>query len=746
MLGICKDRNRVRTMNFNILTFHLSKNFGAVLQTLALQEYIKSLGYSAGIFNYLRPENRMENRTFRARVSRAIGSVIDNHQAIETQEQKFSEFRKNFDLNDEIDADIFISGSDQVWNMGESLDPMFFLRFLDDTIYKASYAASMRRAQIPSDQVGLFKKYIDSFDSISVREQSVKECIEQYINKEVTVNVDPTLLHDKDFYEKYAVPVRGVPERFILAYILHIPKNGNKLLKWLKSEQNAEIVLLDNSGQIGYFIKNDLVIKDAGPGEFLWLMKNSESIVTTSFHGVCFSLIFEKEFYAIVNPASPGRISDLLAKFGIMPIQESDKIFFRNNMIDWKNVENVLQSERKASENYLRNVYKNAIARKKNNKEKNGNVVEILASCTGCGACEATCPVSAISMVLNKKGFYEPQIDQAKCINCGKCLKNCPLNQKMVMKSIKAYYGWHKDRDVLFNSSSGGAFYALSENVMRNGGIVIGAAYTDDFSDVVFRSSEEVSRNAFMKSKYTASRSSDIYPRIKKSLDLNKKVLFCGTPCQCAGVRRVFGSENENLILCDFVCGGMPSLHFFREHVSMLERKFSSKIISYDFRPKNWGWGRHRVLVSFANGKKYAKFYFADSYFKLFVNKASVRETCEECSFYHYHRSDITIADFWGYKGAGVKKNKKGMSMIICNTDRGYELLNNSEGLELYDLDISLTSYTVREKIPDDKRLNARAEFFEKSQIGFENAAMSLYDINELRYYFWRICHALHLK
>ena len=735
-------------MKINIITYHSFNSFGGVLQTFAIQAFLSNLGNEVGIFDYKQIDNKGKSKTFRGKVSYILKKLIDNKRIIEEQNKKFDKFRKdNLILNYDTECDVFISGSDQIWNAGISFDPMFFLSFLDKKVCKASYAASMLTANIPKEKEELVSKYLNDYDLISVREPSVKECIKKYTNTPISINIDPTLLHCGDFYENYATPVKDLPKRYILAYILHIPKNGNKILKWLKKEQELDIVLLDNSGQIRYFLKNDFVVNNAGPSEFLWLFKNAQSVVTTSFHGVCYSLIFEKEFYPIVNPASPARITDLLRKFDMEPLKESNKKFRRNININWKHVREVLQIEREKSIDYINRIGIKLTEKSISYEFPKGCVDKLIKKCTGCGACEAVCPVSAIQMVLNKRGFYEPKIDYEKCTKCGKCMRKCPLNIRCVKEPLKAYYGWHKDSTILFNSSSGGAFHALADKMLKENGVVIGAVYSDDFRDVIFRSNEEISVDAFKKSKYTVSRSSDIYPRIKKYLDDGRKVLFTGTPCQCAGIKSVFGDNNDNLILVDFVCGGMPSLLFFREHIEMLEKRYSSKITNWDFRPKNWKWGRYHVLVNFSNGRTYKKIYFGDSYFKLFINKASVRSTCDECPYYHYHRSDITIADFWGYERIGIKKHNEGMSMIICNTNKGQEYFSNTEGMILKDLDLINIAYTVKEKIPNEQVLNSQKEFFELSEtIGFEKAASQLYDFNEFKHYFRRMLSALHLK
>lgn len=731
--------------DFNIITFHSAINFGAALQAYALQEFIKKQNYNVGIYDYIMPRAIGLKATFRAKVKKILTKFARDDKAKSREIQKYLEFReKHFNLNLETDSRVFVTGSDQVWNLNNSMDSMFFLQFLNNSVYKISYAASMAKTDIPNDRKDLLKKYLKTFDAISVREEGIKESLTPLCDKEISVNVDPTLLHDKAFYRNIASPVEGIPEKYILAYILHIPKNGNRLIKWLRKETGLPVVLLDSSGAVGMVIKNNMVVRDAGPREFIYLFDNAECVVTTSFHGTCFSLIFEKEFYSVVNPDSPSRISNLLKKVGIQPINESDTQFTRRDNIDWEHVRDVLAHERECSRRYIRDAFEKA--KTKQTHKPSGTVALMNETCTGCAACEDVCPTNAIIMVLNSKGFYEPSIDETKCVNCSKCIQSCPLNTKLVVWPKKAYYGWNSSPDVLFKSSSGGAFYSIAQTVLQKGGVVFGAAYSEEWRDIVFECTDDVALEKLQKSKYTVSAASGVYKKIRKYLNDGRTVLFTGTPCQCAGIKSVFGDKYENLIVCDFVCGGMPSLSFYQEHIEALQKKYGSTIESLDFRPKDWGWGRYRFFVRLKNGEKYIKRDFADSYFRCFNSKVSERRVCEGCPYYHFHRSDFTIGDYWGYRAAGIKKNKGGMSLVVCNNEKAEKMFGEIKDFEKFEIPIEYTHYTVRDRIPRPNIIKEQDRFFKLAEEkGFEAAALEMYDINELHYYIKKLRKMLHL-
>jgi coenzyme F420-reducing hydrogenase beta subunit len=721
-------------LDFNIVTFH-GMNYGATLQAFALKSYLNELGYNAGVFSYKKTGLGLSGKSLKGRISSFLGSLNRSEADSLEKKNKFESFHERYlNLNEDGDSRIFLTGSDQVWNASRALDPTYFLRFVDNIRYRASYAASMGTDKIPNDKKDVFKRYIESLDKVSVREEGARKCIEEIYTGDISVNVDPTLLHDKEFYTDYTVPIKDIPDHYILAYILHIPKNANALLKWLKAELGYEIVLID-SGAASHAITHDHIVKTAGPEEFLWLFQNADAVVTTSFHGTAFSLIFEKEFYSIVNSAMPSRITNLLNLFGMKPVSDSEKRYERNDKVEWEKVRSALRKEKEKSREYLTDVYQSALQKTK--KEYVGNVLSMRNECTGCAACEYSCPVNAISMSLNQEGFYEPAIDSNKCINCGKCIRICPLNKKMIIPKKKTYYGWSMKQEIILNSSSGGVFRSLADHILDQKGVVVAAIYSDDWRSVVFCDTDAVSVERMQKSKYTVSNPEGVYRRIRKYLDQNRKVLFCGTPCQCAALEAIFGHDNENLISCDFVCGGMPSLSFYREHLDWLENKYKSVITNLDFRPKDWGWGRHRLKVQFENGKKYIRREFADSYFCCFADKKiSVRETCYECPYRHYHRADITIADFWGYAAAGIEKNKYGISLIVANSDRGQFYVESMSDFDLHEMDEKFARYAFMPKAPIESKVKARRQLFELArQKGFEAAATELYDFSAAKHY-----------
>lgn len=302
------------------------------------------------------------------------------------------------------------------------------------------------------------------------------------------------------------------------------------------------------------------------------------------------------------------------------------------------------------------------------------NNISTVKNCANCGSCVNICPRSAIR-IGEEKQFYYPAVVEKKCTNCGLCLEHCPVNHiPGATVPVAAFGGWSHDDQLVLNSSSGGAFGALAEKVIGEGGVVFGCAFTKDHRSVALRSSDEAQLRELRKSKYVESLPSNAFSSAKSALDDGRKVMFCAAPCQIAGLKAFLGKEYDGLLTCDFACGGFPSHALYREYIEGLEKKYHSEVISVDFRPKTHGWERHAILVRFKNGKQYNRLGTEDDWFRAFLyGKLTVRENCLSCPFSDHHAADITLADYWKYRSCSDLKNDDGISLILCNNEKGLE-------------------------------------------------------------------------
>lgn len=310
-------------------------------------------------------------------------------------------------------------------------------------------------------------------------------------------------------------------------------------------------------------------------------------------------------------------------------------------------------------------------------------------NCTGCAACDISCPKNAIAMKEDSEGFLYPHINSEKCDICGICIKICPVQTVPHGKSKivpTLYAGWTNDENLLNQSSSGGVFSELADNVICKGGVVFGAAYdkTMKVRHVVVETNEDL--KALRGSKYVQSDVSDTYAQVQKYLKEERQVLFSGTPCQIVGLRAVIKKGFDNLLTCDLLCHGVPSPKVFRMAINSIEKRYGSKVVGVFFREKSCGWLYPTIHIEFANGR-YLNENNTDNHFNLgFLKNIYLRPSCYQCPIKPGGpKADITLGDFWEllkYNPSLI--NRDGTSAILINTEKGRQMiLKKCSGLTL---------------------------------------------------------------
>lgn len=359
------------------------------------------------------------------------------------------------------------------------------------------------------------------------------------------------------------------------------------------------------------------------------------------------------------------------------------------------------------------------------------NNISEYSDCANCGACYNICPTSAITVDTGKI-FYSVNVDPEKCINCGICKTVCPVNNTEKRQHIiSSYGGCSNDLKIVKTSSSGGAFYEISKKIIADGGIVFSAVYTDDFKEVYFCGTDEKSLQSMMKSKYVESRVGLSFRAVKAELESGREVMFCGAPCQVAGLKRYLRRDYSNLLTCDFSCGGMPSHKIYSQYLDGIEKKLRSPISGVDFRPKIYGWDMHTIKIDSISGRKYVKMFMQDPYFYSFIgNHISVRDYCYKCEFADNHYSDIIIADFWKCKTESrITNNNTGLSLIITCSQKGEEYIQKiRKSFSLTVLDNQKATYNLKKKIvPSDSFYEKRTSFLsECTDRGFNRAVKNI--------------------
>ncbi len=287
-------------------------------------------------------------------------------------------------------------------------------------------------------------------------------------------------------------------------------------------------------------------------------------------------------------------------------------------------------------------------------------------------------------MIADEEGFLYPDIQQEQCVDCGVCKVRCPFAKEGHFKEsglASFYVARHRSREVLEQSTSGGAFTAVSDVVLRQGGVVYGADYDETFRVIHKRATTAAQRDRMRISKYVQSDMGDTFIQVKADLQSGRKVLFTGTPCQAAGLRSFLQGSPllANLYVCDLICHSIPSPYIWEAYKKLLEEENFGKLTHVQFRSKKDGWNR-------ANSNKGFLFSLDDEtvlreddrFYQLFFKvKAITRPSCSCCRFTDVQRaSDVTIADYWGIeKYRPDWFDSLGVSLVMVNSEQGGALL-----------------------------------------------------------------------
>lgn len=701
-----------------ILTkFYKNYNYGGMLQGYALHKAISDLGYSVDLISYdvganpnpVYPGLRQQIRQYGAMSAvqkageKAVGKcAFMISDLLAERRELFDRFMEDTGAGTEVYDDAgakelggrykaFISGSDQVWNPN-AVRNLYLQTFIDDPDRKISYAASIGRDALSEREASVLIPAIRRFGSISVREKTAENLLKKYIDAPVVTSLDPTMLLSREEWDQAASEpvVRG---KYALVYFfsdsLAVRRKAEKFCKkhgmrmvflpYAKQEYN----LTDSSGP------GERVAK-AGPREFVSLVKGAQFVITDSFHGAVFSLIYRKPF-AVFERNKSGHVSmnsrlyDLLELFGqshrltdVRNIGDLDNLL----EIDADRITSVMEREKARSLEFLSGAIQRAVGAFDGYKP--GCTVSGEESrCTGCGACEAVCPAGCISLAENRNGFIVPSIDEEKCLRCGKCLRICPVQgQAPERNQPRACYGAYAVHDHT-ESASGGIGGALVKRWTQQGDTAYGSAYGEKLQVCVMRAETPEEAERFRGSKYVQSDMRGAIGEVLEDLSAGKRVLFTGTPCQIAGVRAAADakcpSAADRLYTAEIICHGTPSPAMFRSYLEWLWEKHGQKAESYRFRTREDGTDRDFMVgIGFENGTKVTESGFKDPYYRKFMSSKWFRKSCYACPFSQKDRmADITLGDFWNSEKLppSFGRNKR-ISAVLVNSPRGEELFD----------------------------------------------------------------------
>ena len=293
--------------------------------------------------------------------------------------------------------------------------------------------------------------------------------------------------------------------------------------------------------------------------------------------------------------------------------------------------------------------------------------------CCGCEACKQICPQQCITMSMDKRGFLYPTADLSNCINCNKCIDVCPaINTSNKIHSTTSYAAINKNENIRTQSSSGGIFSSIAEQILSNDGVVFGARFNNEFNVIHDWTDNSEKYDSFRGSKYLQSSIGECFILAKKFIEENRLVLFTGTPCQIEGLKRFLNKEYENLITIDIVCHGVTSYNVWQEY---LHSKCKSDPTYVNFRSKSTGWKDYSIEIK---GKRnYKSRANNDDFMHCYKSNLFLRSSCYKCPSKFQNVSDITLGDYWGIDKISNLDDDKGTSLIITNTRKGEKIIDS---------------------------------------------------------------------
>ena len=680
-------------MKIAITTWFHYQNYGTALQVYALSTFLNNQGNDVDVVNYI-PDGQVVSLpqekmivNYLEKIKKKIVSRKNSVIELSDKSDKFNDFLTNIRFTNRCSCisdfemlngkyDVFIVGSDQIWSP-LSYDVRYFFDYINNPGKLISYAPSIGVNSIQDKYIEKnMKKYISRFNKISCREKVGAEMIGKLVERDIEEVVDPTLLLSASEW-KQELKLKQTEKQYLLVYFL-----GTNKKYWEKVYEVSKILNLSLK-IIPVYEKDKMragvIDESIGPREFVEYFYNASFVCTDSFHGTAFSLIFNKKMLVFERFSNKekenqnSRIYNILSKFNLKNRLYNESTYQHEIMeeINYQCVNEILTKERKKSENYLLNAIEAAGG---SEIDKDNSVDRRNTPCCGCGACQYVCPVQAIKMD-NSCGFKKASVNRKICLNCGKCVNVCPFIGRQESKKIcdgKLLSYKDNDRAVLLRSSSGGIAYRIAYQGIISGCYIVGCKFNKEqlkAETILIKDKESI--NELQGSKYL--QSSNFNQIIKKVQDADKNIILFGTPCQIAGIKKIFG-DKKDIIYVDLICHGVPSQSVISKYFEYLKRKygFVKKNTDILFRDKKYGWEKRYISV-FQEGKIYSEEKKKDPFYRLFESGFCYSNACYECRWRDKSNADIRIGDYWGGR---FKGDASGVNMVVVMSQKGAMLID----------------------------------------------------------------------
>lgn len=601
-------------------------NFGTYLQAYALQKAIEGLGYENTVIDDGRVVDSFPRKRFSpVRLLRSIPFLCPKRAGFRRKSRpvlsEYEQFKSTYiktdtdwTLKEELSSryDVYIAGSDQIWSPSVPFDGFYYLDFTERA--KIAYAPSLGATAYPDHMVQKVKPYLASFAAVSVRETKGADILRERFSIDAKVVADPTMLLTLDDWDSVSGGNEIVEQPYVLCYFLSYNKAYVDFAREFCRQKGLKFRLLVVSHEFVGVQDADEVY--TGPSGFLSNVKNAEYVLTDSFHGTIFSLIYEKQFCCFKRfrddsvASQNSRLENLLAKVGLSDrFQDEQGMHILSDDIDYTPVRRAVSDMRAESLKYLE---------------------------------DSLC------------SSEEPE-----------------------RKAYAAYASNPRERA---DCASGGAATMITRSFIQRGGAVYGCSQESGVDIRHIRIDKEDDLWRLSGSKYVLSKTAGVLSQIKDDLAAGNDVLFIGLPCQVAGVRKYSTGNDDKLYTIDLCCHGTPSQMLLKEHLQCMGlsseadkvsfRTKSPSGIRYAFKVHD---GRGGCIYDKVACKD---FYMTGFVSGLFLRDCCF--SCPYAK--PERVSDLTLADHWamGMSTDPGMILSKGISTVLLNTDKGRKLFENA--------------------------------------------------------------------
>lgn len=583
-----KEIERKSVMKIGIVINHDDNTIESDLQTWALHKTLDGYGLFPYIIHYHpKRKDKVSNPS----------SFLYTHVNLLGDMETFTELKQSY-----LPMDCYISVYDEIYQNGKKEDDFYSLKFVETPVEKIAYGWYMKSKKR--------KEMIKGFEQVSFQ-----RCSSKMEMKEPMIVADPLIWMKRKEVEKLKDELL-TQEPFLFYDIAKMDSRMETMVHQIANEK--QLKLID-----GKKFRKDVT-------EYLAWASQGNVIITDTIIGVYMAILYEKPFAYFETTHHKNRVLPLLRQLKLLyhvqkqmdPITDEvlsvrEKAGSLNRKMIALRQKSLLQLE--------------AILKLTSQEEMISAPIPIKKKeCYGCYACETACPSHAITMEIDREGFYYPQVDEDKCQQCKLCEVACIRLKDMNVRE--------KEFPILYKvcqkkeQEEASIFITLSRKVIEKGGVVFGSKYDSSMNIVMSVAENKEELKDFIGAKYGKTELQGIFSQVKKHLEQGKTVLYSGVSCECAGLRSYLGKSYDNLIVYEIFCRSTASPKVFQKYVNYLQKKFKHKVINFRLYEEIDG-KTDMIQIEFEGREplviKSKKNYYIQAFYKTYLNRPS----CSQCQF-----------------------------------------------------------------------------------------------------------------